>query len=111
MGANFCIDCGSITGIHAKRCQSCANRTHCFKEGNTYGFVKGGIAWNKGKETKEKTKEKQRNAKDRHHIWYITNEGEPTDKGLMWVTKGHHSEIHAVLRHNCWTDNRRYLAG
>ena len=59
----------------------------------------------------QETKNKISVSKIRHHIWYEDNEGNSTDNGVWFVEHGHHSEIHAVLRHNQWTDNRRYLAG
>ena len=46
-----------------------------------------------------------------HHMWYEDNDGNPTDKGLWQLSRELHPQIHAVLRHNKWTNNRRYLAG
>lgn len=96
-------------------------------EGNTNGFKKGhkiNVGIKRSDETREKigkyrkdkvmskeTKEKLRTCSDRHHIWYEDNGGNSTDKGIMIVSHAHHRGIHAVLRHNLWTDNRRYLAG
>ena len=77
---------------------------HSWKKGekspNWNGFKKDRIPWSKNPEIKCK-----------HHIWYEDNKGKSTDNGVMLVTHAHHMEIHAVLWHNLWTDNRRCLTG
>ena len=65
----------------------------------------------KGCTLSEQHKKKIGTSKIGHHIWYEDNEGNPTDKGIWFIKHGYHAKIHAVLRHNHWTDNRRYLAG
>ena len=78
------------------------------------------IPWNKGlkgilgnhaKPHTKETKEKIAKSKIKHHIWYEDNGGNPTEKGTWIVEHGYHKQIHAVLKHNLWTDNRKYLAG
>ena len=127
---NKCLNCGrEISKNGAKRCHSCATkfcikekRGSIFKEGNKFGFKKGvlnypkccfqkGNVVNLGRYLTKEIKEKISKALCKHHIWYEDNMGNLTDKGIMLVTRAHHMEIHAVLRHNLWTDNRRYLAG
>ncbi len=94
------------------------DRKH-FKKGNTVGlhtrFKKGirNTSGTKGKHWKHtlETIEKLKKASDGHHIWYEDNKGNPTDKGLWFVSKKLHGFISQLLKHNRWTDNRRYLAG
>ena len=103
-GTGVCIDCGVVIDIRAKRCRHCARML----------AIKGSKAMNL--RTEDSFKKGHGLLYDpkglsKHHIWYEFNDGVPTDRGIMLVTRGHHSEIHSVLRHNLWTDNRRYLAG
>jgi hypothetical protein len=92
-----------------------------FKKGvkpNYTPFVKGHkirIGMKQTKESIQKIKDNMPNFGSdsivTHHIWYEDNNGNPTEKGIMKTTRKHHPELHAVLRHNYWTDNRRCLAG
>lgn len=103
-GIGTCIDCGVGIDKRAKRCKHCARMVR-IKQGKEMNldpekqFRKGhGLLYNP-------------NIPINHHIWYETNEGKSTNGGLWKVSREFHSQIHVVLRHNHWTDNRRYLAG
>ena len=129
---NKCADCGKeiTSGSKLGRCASCAKKgnTNGFKAGNTinkgrhpvnewqkgHGLINGGFSLHKHTtKTKDRIRKTNSNQKqiDKHHIWYEDNDGKPTDRGIMLVAHAHHTQIHHCLKHNRWTDNRRYLAG
>lgn len=113
--------------------------TGIYKHKEWQGFKKGNIPWIKGKTKKtnnrikapstcykkgnispcgmlgkfhtKETKEKQKHSLNKHHIWYEDNDGNPTEKGIWFVTNRRHAQIHQLLKYNRWIDNRRYLAG
>lgn len=127
-----CIDCGKpLTGHSSKtkRCHSCAGKKIA-KRGVLYKFSmddmeKGGreasktkgsqsTQFRKGIQNNKGKKRKINHNQDKlegHHIWYEDNYGRKTNRGLWNITERLHRKIHVLLRHNHWTDNRRYLAG